>query len=281
MTAREVRAIILIILVGCGATTKPLRAQCISSPLISVWPSLDTRLIQPRQVFLFSGTYTGGTNSPEQLVPLFGKTIHAYLWSAHDSVELLVRERFEYKDAEAWHAHAQVLLQPSRPLLPHSTYELRVFRAAENLFYMFRSVRPAPGKRWAIAHRWKVSAVADTQAPVWTTTPSVKTAKYEDNSEGTENYVMFSYPLRDTSSCLVRTTVCSVSDGAIFRFIIQPWQGQLPIGWFTCGGDVRFKSEGAYTVSFEAIDSAGNRAFANGVPIPFQAPKKVACCWGN
>jgi len=225
------------------------------------------------------GNHTGGPNSLEKLVPRFGKSIRAYLWSAHDSVELQVVEQLSFHTGQEWEAYAQVLLQPSRPLLPDSVYELRVWRDAENLFYLFRNGRPAPGKPRIPVYRWKVSAVADTQSPVWTATPMVQELKYENNSEGTENYVLFTNPLRDSSAYLIRATVREVQSGEQTTMYINPWQGLLPIGWFTCGGAVRFKSEAAYTVRFEAIDAAGNRASASGSPIPFRAPKRVNCCW--
>lgn len=279
MNQRIARAIALFSLIYCWSVQSRVRAQCVSDPWIKVWPALETKLIQPRQVFLFSGSHTGGSYSPEKLLPQFGTAIHACLWSAHDSVELLVLEHLEFKGGSEWDAHAQALLQPSRPLLPDTVYELRVARSEENLFNLFRTGRPEPGKRRSTAYRWKVSAVVDAQAPAWTATPSVQKAKYENNSEGTDNYVLFSCPLRDASLCLVEATVRHVSSGQQFRFFLGPWQAQLPIGWFTCGGNVPFKSEEAYTATFEAIDAAGNRALSSGTPIHFRAPKKTTCCW--
>jgi hypothetical protein len=254
-------------------------AQCMTEIWLGVWPAENTQAIQSRQVFMFSGGYTGGPNSLEKMVPQFGKTIRAYLWSAHDSVELRVMEQLSVNTEQEFDAYAQVLLQPSRPLLPDSVYELHAWRDNENMFYLFRNGRPVPGKTRTTAYRWKVSAVADTQAPVWTATPSVQKSKYESNSEGVENYVLFSNPVRDSSSYLIKATVWHVNSKESATKYLLPWQNQLPIGWFTCGGSVRFKSQEAYTVRFEAIDAAGNRAVVSGRPIPFQAPKKVACCW--
>ncbi|MFD2717236.1 hypothetical protein ACFST9_00815 [Hymenobacter monticola] len=281
MKPRFARAIVLLCLLYCRAALARVEAQCSTSPWITVWPDLETKLIQPRQVFLFSGSYSGGKYSLEKMLPQFGTAIRATLWSAHDSVDLLVLGHFEYTGTDAWDAHSQLLLQPSRPLLPDSVYELRVARADENLYFLFRNGQPKPGQRRATAYRWQVSAVPDEQAPAWVATPTVQQAKYEANSEGIENYVMFSYPLRDASPCLLRATVRHVSSRLESRFMLQTWHDRLPIGWFTCGGNVRLKSEEAYTVSFEAIDAAGNRAVATGTPIPFRAPIKVACCWGN
>ncbi|MET4072824.1 hypothetical protein [Hymenobacter sp. UYCo722] len=254
--------------------------QCDFSPWVTVWP-IQAEIIQPRQLFLFSGSGLGGTQSLASKLQQFTGSIRVYLWSSRDSVDLIMLDRLNFPGAGTFEDHTQLLLQPSRPLLPDTEYELRALRGRENLFYLFAPGRLAPGQRRATAYRWKTSSVPDSKAPVWLATPTVLQKKYEANSEGTDNYVLFSNPLRDSSKCLIKATIRDANDGASVTTYLLPWQNQLPIGWFTCGGDIRFKSEEEYSVRFEAIDAAGNRAFASGQPIRFRAPKKVACCWGK
>ncbi|MBF9144183.1 hypothetical protein [Hymenobacter properus] len=257
------------------------RAQCDYSHWVSVWPGPYPTVIQPKQVFLFSGNALGGAQSLAARLQQFGSGIHVYLWSAHDSVDLVVLDRLVFTESADVESHTQVLLTPSRPLLGGTEYEMRAFQGHENLFYLFSPGRLAPGQKRATAYRWKTSSTPDTLAPRWVATPVVKEKKYEANSEGLDNYVLFSMPLRDSTRCLVKATVRHVQGGESVTTYIVPWQNQLGVGWFTCGGAVHFKSEEEYTVLFEAIDTAGNRASASGTPIRFRAPKRVACCWGN
>jgi hypothetical protein len=257
-----------------------VRAQCDYSIWVNVWPP-QAEVIQPRQIFLLSGNGLGGTQSLASTLQKFGNSIHVFLWSADDSVDLMILDRLIYPAVEESEAETQLLLQPSRPLLPNTEYELRAFRGNENLFHLFAPGRLAPGQRRATAYLWRTSSAPDIMAPVWRTTPTVQQKKYEDNSEGTENYVSFSNPLRDSSKYLVKATIRHVNNGESVTTYLLPWQNQFSIGWFTCGGNVRFKSEQEYTVRFDAIDAAGNRASASGQPIRFKAPKKVACCWSN
>ncbi|RYE89944.1 MAG: hypothetical protein EOO37_04040 [Cytophagaceae bacterium] len=170
----------------------------------------------------------------------------------------------------------QLLLEPRRPLVLGEQYELRVEGLSKSTFGLFENFGKGPGTRY----RWQVAAAADTQPPQWLATPAPVEKKYAANSEGLENYVLFSCPLQDSSACLVETTILHASSGRKITFYVLPWRGRLPIGWFTCGGDIRFKSEETYSVSFEAIDAAGNRASATGTPITFRAPRKVASPWG-
>ncbi|MBH8556635.1 hypothetical protein [Hymenobacter negativus] len=257
------------------------QAQCDYSPWVSVWPGPYPEVIQPKQVFLFSGNGLGGAQSLAARLQQFGSAIHVYLWSAHDSVDLLVLDRLIFTEPADVDSRTQVVLAPSRPLLTGTEYELRAFKDNENLFYLFSPGRLAPGQKRATAYRWKTTSTPDTVAPRWVATPAVKEKKYEANSEGLDNYVLFSLPLRDSSRCLVKATIRHPTSAQSVTTYLIPWQNQLGVGWFTCGGDVHFKSEEEYTVSFEAIDTAGNRAFVSGIPIRFRAPKRVACCWGN
>ena len=255
-------------LLGSAVTAQ---GQCEVGPWITVWPNKKASRIQPRQVFLFGGGSSLLRNELEQ----FGQATQVYLWSPHDSVPLLVLDRQARPDG------MQLLLQPRQPLQADSLYELRAVRNQENLFFLFENSRPVPGKRRATAYRWRVAHTPDTQAPVWTATPALVGKVYEDNSEGTDNYVAFTCPLRDSSACLITTTVRHLTGGELASFYTLPTrQNQLVCGWFTSGGEIMFRSEEAYTIRFEAIDAAGNRAGATGAPLPFQAPKKVVCCWG-
>lgn len=201
-----------------------------------------------------------------------------YLWSVHDSVNLEVLDQVISPEDAQYGKYTQLLLQPSRPLLASSEYELRASRGSENLFYLFENKRQVSGQRGATAYRWRTAANPDLLAPRWTATPAVKEKKHEANSEGLNNYVLFTRPLLDSSQCLVRATVRHGQSGKQVMAYLTP-QEQLGIGWFTCGGNVRFKSEEAYTVRLEAIDAVGNRSVASGAPIPFRAPKRVHCCW--
>lgn len=243
--------------------TLPSWAQCEGpSPWVTLWPRNDARLIQPRQRFLVMADASLGTE-----VRKLGHGTEVYLWAAHDSVSLRVLNQLVNEDGEM-----QLLLEPSRPLLPNSQYELRT----STNYALFRN----SGKAFRTSYRWQVAATADTQPPQWLATPALVEKKYAANSEGLENYVLFSCPLQDSSAYLIKTTILHASSGRKTTFYVLPWRGRLPIGWFTCGGDIRFKSEETYSISFEAIDAAGNRASATGTPITFRAPRKVASPWG-
>lgn len=250
-----------------SAEAQPVFADCVPQPDIVVWPDEYAAAIQPRQIFLFSaGSYT---NARTDLLH-FGRQIQVYLWSAHDSVPLLLLDQ----PANPLSNNRQVLMQPARPLLLDTVYHLRTNLPPPAGYRLFRMQRARPGSnQLIIALRWRVSsAPPDTQAPRWTATPAVVHQKYSENSEGINNYVQFSYPLQDTSPVLVRATIRTARLATPVVSYLTPWHNLLGIGWFTCGGDFIFGPEEACTVTFEALDAAGNRSHATGWPIPLQGP---------
>ncbi|SNC66266.1 hypothetical protein SAMN06265337_1553 [Hymenobacter gelipurpurascens] len=240
----------------------PALGQCESSPWVGGWPSAKTETIQPRQTLLIDAGF-----SPLALeIQKIGHATEVSLWSAHDSVLLVVKDRIVHPNNTI-----MLLLQPSRSLLLDSVYELRARNDDENLYWIFQNGK-MPKAPKTTNYRWRVAAVPDTQAPIWHTTPAVVKKVFSDNSEGTENYVLFSCPLSDTSPYFIKATVHHLRSGLKSTTYMSPWEGQLALGWFTCSGDFRFSYQEDCTVLFEAIDAAGNRSTASGQPIPFQAP---------
>lgn len=247
---------------------------CDTSPWLRVWPSYDVKEIQPRQIFLFSADV--GMLFLEKELRQFGYSTQAYLWSAHDSVSLLVQDR-----AVDDEGRMQLLLRPSRPLLPGGSYELRASREQENMFSLFQQDHPfVRGRRGTTRYRWQIATAADTQAPKWMSVPAV-TKKIYSTGDGYANFVRFSCFLGDSSACLIRTSVWHKESGRQSAAYLIANQNQLFVGWGDCGGGVKFDSLEECTVTFEALDAAGNRATASGAPIPFRAPQKVVTDWGR
>ncbi|WP_139255043.1 hypothetical protein [Hymenobacter psychrophilus] len=167
-------------------------------------------------------------------------------------------------------------MQPARPLLPDTTYQLRTSLPSSAGYSLFRMQRAQAGsKQLVIVHRWRVSStLPDTQAPRWTATPTPVRQEYSENSEGINNYVLFSFPVQDASPVLVRVTIRSARLKAPVISYLTPWQNQLGIGWFTCDGNFTFGPDEACTATFEALDAASNRSQATGRPIPFRGPTR-------
>ncbi|QNH61078.1 hypothetical protein [Hymenobacter sediminicola] len=236
-------------------------------PDIAVWPDEHSiTSIQPRQLFLFSaGSRTNGRRD----LPDFGRRIQVYLWSKHDSVPLLLLDQ----PANPLSSDLQVLMQPARPLLPDTVYHLRTSLPYVG-YWLFRMQRARAGSnQLVIAHRWRVSsAPPDTQAPRWTATPSVMHKEYSSNSEGINNFVQFSNSVLDASPVLVRATIRSARHAKPVVSYLTPWDNLLGIGWFSCSGNFTFGPSEDCTVTFEALDAAGNRSLATSHPLPFQAP---------
>lgn len=275
MMSPSIRGLALLTLLFYLALATPAaQAQCAAPIWIGVWPSNKASLIQPRQIFLFTISTT--TFSDPVLHAGFqqlGSDIHLYLWSAHDSVPLVVRDRLLDAGTQ------QLLMQVNRPLLPDSTYELRAQRGAEDVFYFFQNGFFGPEKRKATIYHWQVVSTPDTRAPIWTSTPTLLKTVYEENSEGIENYAAFNYPLQDASDCLVKTTVQHKQSGQQTTSYLISWQNMLLIGWFTCGGNFQLASQADYTVTFKALDANGNQASVSSTAIPFRAPKRVTTGW--
>ena len=166
----------------------------------------------------------------------------------------------------------QLLLQPSQPLQLGCDYELRTELDVNYIPYYYQNRDPRT-KKQLTRYKWQVDA-ADRQAPLWLATPTVVREEYSENSEGVNNYVLFSCPLRDSSAYIVKVVVQRAADKARTTSYILPWQNCLPIGWLTCGGNVEFQPNEEYTVTFEALDAAGNRAQATSSPVPFEAPPR-------
>ncbi|WP_324671378.1 hypothetical protein [Hymenobacter sp. GOD-10R] len=250
-----------------------VHAQVDASLWIAVWPSRIELPIQPSQVFLFS---TSSYDFLKKAMQQLDSDIQVYLWSAHDSVPLRVHDRLSSANG-----NMRLLLQPERPLLMDSLYELRASRGEENVFYYFQQNEPTvPGRRGRTRYRWRVVSTPDTKAPIWCATPMVTKKVYEAWGEAPSNYVSFSYPLQDTSTCIIKAVVQHVRDGCKFTTYLKPWQNQLFLGEFD-EDNFRFASGEDYNVTFEAIDAAGNRATANGSALPFQAPTKSPTIWGE
>ncbi|MBD2715274.1 hypothetical protein KBK19_09525 [Microvirga sp. STR05] len=247
----------------------PVYAECVEQRDIAVWPDeYAAATIQPRQLFLFSA----GSRTNGRLAILdFGRQTQVYLWSKHDSVPLLLLDQ----TVNPLSSDLQVLMQPVRPLLPDTVYHLRTSLPPPAGYSLFRMQRARAGSnQLIIAHRWRVSsALSDTQAPRWTATPAVLHKEYSSNSEGINNFVQFSYPMLDASPVLVRATIRSARQAQPVVSYLTPWQNQLGIGWFTCGGNFAFGPSEDCTVTFEALDAAGNRSLATGRPISFRGPR--------
>jgi hypothetical protein len=260
-----------LLFVAALLTFKSAVGQCVFLRGIQVWPSIRQAEIQPRQMFLFSAGPYGYQENLRQI----GRSLTVYLWSAHDSVALQVRERPPYEDR----TDLQLLMQPSRPLLADSLYELRVGKSPNDTYFFF-SIGQWNGKNHqATIPRWKVAATPDSQAPLWASTPTVLQKEYSQNSEGVNHCVYFSNPVLDNSPYLVRATIRTTRKPYPTVTYLAPWQGQLAVGWFTCGGNFDFASEETCTITFEALDAAGNRSSASGRPIPFQAPAIGPARW--
>jgi hypothetical protein len=174
----------------------------------------------------------------------------------------------------------QLLMQPARPLLPDSVYELRASNGQEDKFYIFQNGFFGPQKRKATVYRWRVAATADTVPPRWTNTPTVLRREYSENSEGIDNYVAFSCPLQDASLYLVRVAIQSARYSKPVISYLIPWQKQLGVGWFTCGGNFLFGPNEPCTIAFEALDAAGNRSSASGWQLPFRGPAQPVAAPG-
>ncbi|MDU0371479.1 hypothetical protein ACFPAF_13820 [Hymenobacter endophyticus] len=243
-------------------------AQCEHYPWVAVWPNEHTTTIQPRQLFLLSaGSFSNARSGFRQL----GRQIPLYLRSTHDSVPLRVLER----PVNPQSSDMQLLLQPVRPLLPDTLYSLRYAISDDSYRNLFRMRRARAGSKQLVpVYRWRVAATPDTEAPRWTGTPAMVRREYSENSEGINNYVLFSGPVQDDSPVLVRATIWSARLAAPVISYLTLWQNQLGIGWFTCGGDFTFQWNETCTVAFEALDAAGNRSTATGRPIAFRAPSK-------
>lgn len=249
-------------------TAGPAAGQCIFQRDIAVWPN-EHATIKPRQIFLFSA---GPNTNARPKLPQFGHQIQVYLWSTQDSVPLLLVEQ----PPNRFSSDQQVLMQPARPLLPDTTYQLRTSVPSSAGYNLFRMQRARAGsKQLVIVYRWRVSsALPDMQAPRWMATPIIVRKEYSENSEGINNYVLFSCPVQDNSPILVRATIKSTRLSAPVISYLIPWENELGIGWFTCGGNFSLGPDEACTATFEAIDAAGNRSQATGRPIPFQGPTR-------
>lgn len=259
----------LVSLLLLSMVPSPARAECVEQPDIAVWPDEhSTATIQPRQLFLFSaGTRTNGRRD----LPDFGRRIQVYLWAEHDSVPLLLLDQ----PANPFSSDRQVLMQPARPLQPDMVYHLRTSLPPAG-YHLFRMARARAGSnQLVIAHRWRVSnAPSDIQAPRWMATPAILQKNYSQNTEGIDNYVLFSNPVQDSSPVLVRATIRSARLATPAVSYLTPWQNRLAIGWFSCGGNFTFGPSEDCTVTLEALDAAGNRSRATGRPISFQGPMR-------
>ena len=242
----------------------PARAQCVAWPFLRIWPPFEQSTIQPRQVFRFSADPKGGSFPA---LRHFGRDFSAYLWNRHDSIGL--RTVDSLYDGQRWF---HVMLRPERPLLPDTTYQLRLLiqsPAAYNLL-------PLPLGRTDVLpthYRWRVAA-PDAQAPQWRGTPQVAGYHYSFNSEGQDYYVRFTTALRDDSPCLIRARVRPTAGGKAQQGYVERRADHLELGTFTCAEIFRLKPEAEYMVTFEAIDANGNRAACQ--PILFKAPPQLA-----
>ncbi|WP_125932705.1 hypothetical protein [Hymenobacter glacialis] len=248
--------------------------SCVESPWIRVWPSYDVPTIRTRQIFLLFADQEEGYL--QKGLRQFGTEAQLYLWSAKDSVPFRVLDRVLDEKGKM-----QLLLQPNRSLLAGHEYELRASRGQENLFYYFEQPPASSKSSGKTRYRWKALVAMDWQSPVWMSSPQVLKKVYE-NCASYSNSVLFSCPVRDSSSYLIKMTVQHQTTSrhwSAYQIPVNrtPWKHQIWMGNGSCGGNVRFESENNYEVAFEAVDSIGNRASAGSSPLVFQSPKRVEC----
>lgn len=121
--------------------------------------------------------------------------------------------------------------------------------------------------------RYTVAAGLDQTAPTWQRAPKLHAKTWIEYGCGPEAGVQFTAPVHDNSAYLIRASVKDLTTGTTSSYYLLPdATGTVLVGHGMCSGGFVLENGSAFSVTFAALDAAGNLTKYTGGAISFTKP---------
>lgn len=243
------------VLIACLLFKLSANADCMS---IGLWLLTSESTLNQNSIIIIEGY----ANSQKIIFGL-NKKYPTYLLSGLKKVKLNVREilvvQFEL---------SQAILVPEEKLIVGRFYTMYIDNLPEG--EIFQRFNKLTQKSENI--NFKVVAKTDTTKPILKSRPKVIKKTLHQYGCGPEAYVVFDFPIKDSSDVYVKTTVKNMKLGVETVFYIKPSDNKIEIGHGMCSGAFKFDKGKNYEVEFSIIDAYGNITPWSGKRIMFTKP---------
>jgi hypothetical protein len=224
---------------------------------IYFWPSSQT--IKQNSRIVIEG-YAGS----QHVIHGLNKKYPIYLKSGDIKVKLTVKE---ITVGEV--GITQAILIPEDKLVAGMDYRLFIDNLPEY---------EAPLQKWNKttksyeAIEWKVAEGTDTEKPEWINKPAVKEKTYKLFGCGPEEYVDFSFKVKDASEFLIKTTVTNTKTNKSTTYYLSPDIESFSIGHGMCSGAFNFREGDEFEATLDLIDASGNITTWSDAKVKFTKP---------
>ncbi len=204
----------------------------------------------------------GYANSQKIILGL-NKKYPTYLLNGLKKVKLNVREilvgQFEL---------TQAVLIPEEKLIIGRIYTMYIDNLPEGeIFQRFNKITQE-----SEIINFKVVAKTDTTRPILKSRPKVIKKTLHQYGCGPAAYVVFDFPIKDSSDVYVKATVKNMKLGIEIVYYIKPKDNKLEIGHSMCSGAFKFDDGKYFEIEFSIIDTSGNITQWTGKRIEFTKP---------
>ena len=153
----------------------------------------------------------------------------------------------------------QVVLRPSSPLQPNTTYELRI----DNLPDFHQSSVSKYDEVNFIRKdaKWTTNSNLDNIAPQFLKLPKFKENVYKEKGCGPDMYSVFKLKTDDKESSLVKVELREIirRDTITHTYYLRPTDnGELRVGRRMCSGEFTYERKYKYQIRFSLFDYSGN-----------------------
>ncbi len=212
---------------------------------LEVW--LKSNKINLNSIFVINGYY-----SDSSLIKL-GAKHNVYLKTKNDTISLKVVQMNigEY-------GLVQVVLTPNSKLKPNTTYRLFIKWTDKGFEYA----------------RWRTNNHQDLTAPIFSEKPQYANSSYMLAGCGPESFVFFKTKIKDKSDFLIKVSVTNPM-GKTSEFLLMSKNDTISVGHDMCRGAFALKEDGKYDISFDLMDSSGNKTNNLNNKLYFVRPKSI------
>lgn len=184
-----------------------------------------------------------------------------YLQSDNDRVPLLLVEYL----VGSFQSH-QVVLKPSRTLIPNKEYRLDFDSLPTDHSYNLNTN--------FLTRKWVTQSISDDSPPELLKTPTEKGKELTYYGCGPAIYVDFRFQVKDESQYMARAALTQVSTGETWVFYLSPTNRVISIGHGMCAGEFNLELGAKYEVEFSLMDASGNHSKGTSGMIAFTAPSE-------
>lgn len=162
----------------------------------------------------------------------------------------------------------QALLKPETALQEGLEYELNIDSLSE--YESIKQFNSQNGRFEPLTY--KVLDILDNEKPIITTRPKELYKSYFKLGCGPTSNVVFSYPAKDSSEIIIKTSVKNIKTGKTTTYYIEPMENKIIVGRDMCSGAFILDNSKNYEIAFSFMDASGNITEWSGEKLKFSNP---------